>query len=120
MDAVAVFVQIHDLYTYFGVVPIPLSPDESKTLTAVAVEKVTTPVIASVAGRLAMRKDIGASRGAHVWKDFEKVVIRAEPSSPFQADGELLGATDALEITPEPAALQILRPPEKRQDPAAP
>ena len=112
LDAVAVFVQVHDLYTYFGALPIPLSAEESQSLTAVAMEKVTTPVVASVASRLATRRDIGSSRGAHVWSDFTKVVIRAEPPAPFQADGELLGATDALEITPEPGGLLILRPPQ--------
>jgi diacylglycerol kinase family enzyme len=68
-------------------------------------------VIASVAGRLAARRDLGETRGAHVWRDFSKLVVHADPVAPFQADGELLGTTDGLEITPEPEALRVVRPP---------
>lgn len=115
VDAVAAFVQIHDLYTYFGIVPIALSTTPSVGLTAAAVEQVSVPVIASVAGRLATRRDMAQSRGAHVWQDFSKLVVLAEPAAPFQADGELLGTTDALEITPEPRALLVIRPQEDPQ-----
>ena len=110
VDAVAAFVQIHDLYTYFGAVPISLSTEPAEALTAIAIEKVSAPVVASIASRLASRRDMAQTRGAHVWHDFTKIVIRAEPSAPFQADGELLGATDDLEVTPEPDALLILHP----------
>jgi len=109
-DAVAVFVQVHDLYTYFGAIPITLSADPGEELTAVAVEKVSVPVIGSIAGRLAARRDMAGSRGVRTFRDFEKLIIEADPSSPFQADGELLGATSSLEITPERDALVVLRP----------
>jgi diacylglycerol kinase family enzyme len=111
VDAVATFVQVHDLYTYFGAFPIALSTETPRDLTAVAIERISAPVIASVAGRLAARRDLGETRGAHVWRDFSKLVVHADPVAPFQADGELLGTTDGLEITPEPEALRVVRPP---------
>ena len=113
VDAVAVFVQIHDLYTYFGAVPISISTTPADSLTAVAVEKVTTPIIATIAGRLVARRDMTQTRGAHAWHDFSKLVVQADPATPFQADGELLGTTDGLEVTPEPSALLVVRPPKE-------
>jgi len=116
VDAVAVFVQVHDLYTYFGAVPISLSTATADELTAIAVEKVSAPVIAAIASRLATRRDMARTRGAHAWHDFGKLVVHAEPAAPFQADGELLGTTDGLEITPEPSALLVVHPPEEAQE----
>lgn len=113
IDAVAAFVQVHDRYTYLGAVPIALSTTRADGLTAIAVEKVTTPLIAAIAARLAARRDMAQTRGAHAWHDFAKLVAHAEPAAPFQADGELLGTTDGLEITPEPAALLVVHPLEE-------
>jgi diacylglycerol kinase family enzyme len=112
VDAVAVFVQVHDLYTYFGAIPISLSTTPAGELTAIAVEKVSTPVIATVAARLAARRDMAQTGGVHSWHDFAKLVIQAEPAAPFQADGEMLGTTDGLEVTPEPGALLVVHPAE--------
>ena len=65
---------------------------------------------AGILSRLGTRQDLGKMKGITVWQDFHKLVVHAEPRAPFQADGELLGSTGGLEVTPVPAGLLVLTP----------
>jgi len=110
VDAVTVLVQVHHLFTYFGRIPLMLSHEPTDGLTAAAVERVAPLPAAGILGRLGTRRDLGKMKGITVWQDFHKLVLHAEPQSPFQADGELLGLTGGLEVTPVPAGLLVLTP----------
>ncbi len=110
VHATTVLVQVHDMYTYWGRVPLRIDPDPGDGLTAIAMERVsTTGAIALVARGVANQK-MDKQRGVHVFRDLEKLVIHAEPAARFQADGELLGATESVEITPAYDALTVIAP----------
>ncbi len=110
VDASTVLVQVHDMYTYWGRVPLRFDPEPDEGLTAVAMERVSTTGAASLVGRALLRRPMDRQNGVHVFHDLEKLVIHAEPSAKFQADGELLGATDSVEITPAYDALTVVAP----------
>ena len=110
VDAVAVMVQVHDPFTYFGKVPLRLSPHPGRGLTVLAVESLAVRTALSVVSRAVAGRSLDRTPGVHVWHNPVKIVVEAEPASRFQADGELLGSADWLEITPVPEALSVLTP----------
>jgi diacylglycerol kinase family enzyme len=110
VDAVAVMCQVHDPFTYFGRMPLRLSPTPGDGLTVLAVEALPVRRVPRVLARAATGRDLSAVNGLTVWRDPFKVVIEADPPSRFQADGELLGNADWLEITPVPDALAVMVP----------
>ena len=108
VDAVAVMCQVHDPYTFFGRMPLRLSPTPTEGLTVVAVEELPVRRVPAVLARASVGRDLSAIPGFTVWHDPAKVVVEAEPPGRFQADGELLGTADWLEITPVPGALMVM------------
>jgi diacylglycerol kinase family enzyme len=107
--AVSVLVQVHDVYTYFGRLPLRLGPP-GQGPTALAAERLTVVGTLDLVRRAALRGSPAGQRGVRAWSGFEKLVIEADPQSHFQADGELLGPTSSLEVTPVPEALTVLAP----------
>jgi len=110
VHAASVLVQVHDLYTFWGRVPLRLTPDVGDGLTAVAIERVSAARTVSLAARGMLRRNLGNGRGTRVFHDFDKLVIHAEPAAAFQADGEMLGKADSVEITPAYDALSVIAP----------
>jgi diacylglycerol kinase family enzyme len=110
VHASSVLVQVHDTYTYWGRVPLRLSPDHGDGPTALAMERVSITGTLGLAARGILRSKLERQRGAQVFHEFEKLIIHAEPSAGFQADGEMLGKTDSVEITPAYDALSIVVP----------
>lgn len=111
VDAVTLMAQVHDPYTYFGRVPMRLAPRGEPGLKVVAIESLALPRAVPMTLRAMTGKRLERVKGVHVWRNPGKVIVEADPSSRFQADGELLGSTDWLEVTPVPAGLQVLTPP---------
>lgn len=111
IHASSVLVQVHDLYTYWGRVPLRLDPDPGEGPTAVIIERVSVTATVGLAARGLLRRNLAAQRGAHVVQSFEKLIIDADPAARFQADGELLGQTESVEITPAYDALSVIVPP---------
>ena len=110
INASTVLVQVHDMYTYWGRVPLRLTPDPGDGLTAVAIERVSVTGTVGLAARGLLKRSLQRQRGVHVFHDLEKLIIHAEPAAQFQADGELLGTTESVEITPAYDALSVVVP----------
>ncbi len=110
VPAVAVLVQIHGLYTYFGKLPLYLSPGYGPGLTAAAVERLTPTAALAIARRSVTKRSLAGAPGCTLFQNFDSLAIAADGLAPFQADGELLGAATSIRITPAPAAVRILSP----------
>ena len=110
IHAASVLVQVHDLYTYWGPAPLRLTPEHGDGPTALAIERVAVLRAAGLAARGLVRRRMESQRGAHVFHEFEKLIVHAEPAAAFQADGELLGKADSVEITPAYDALSVIAP----------
>ena len=108
--ASTVLVQIHDMYTYWGRVPLSLTSDTGDGITAIALERVSINSAVGLVTRGLLRRSTDSQRGVHVFRDLERLTVYAEPPAQFQADGELLGTTDSVEITPAYDALVVIAP----------
>ncbi len=110
VHATSVLVQVHDLYTYWGRVPLRLTKDHGDGPTALAMESLSVQRTLGLAARGLMQGRTEGQRGGHVFHEFQKLIVHAEPSAAFQADGELLGQADSVEITPAYDALSVIAP----------
>ena len=108
--AATVLVQVHDMYTYWGRVPLRLTTDPGDGLTALGVERVSTNKAVSLVARVLLKRPIEKQRGSHLFHDVQKLIIHAEPPAQFQADGELLGSTESVEVTPAYDAISVITP----------
>ena len=108
--AASVLVQVHDPYTYWGRLPLRFTSDPGDGPTALVVERLSVPAAAGLAARGLLRGNLHGRGGANVFEEFEKLIVQAEPSAAFQADGELLGEAESVEITPAYDALSVIAP----------
>ena len=112
-DGVAALTQVHHPYTYFGRIPLHIAPRPVNGLAAVVAEDLEVHRAAGIFARAVLRRPLGQHLGASLYTCFDRLTIEAEPATPFQADGEHLGAASLIEITPAPDALLVVRNPEK-------
>ncbi|NIA24429.1 MAG: hypothetical protein GWP04_02550 [Gammaproteobacteria bacterium] len=110
VDAAALLVQVHDPYTYFGRVPLRISRRPHTGLAALLVERLTLPRIPAILAAAVTGADLRRIPGVHVWEDVRQIDVSADPPSPVQADGELLGAVDTVRFSARPRGLRVIAP----------
>jgi len=109
-DALAALTQVHDPYTYFGRIPLHLVKDPPRGMATLGVGRLGYRNATRVVFRVVLRRQHTESSGTHLWTDYERISISADPPAPFQADGELLGTANELTIQPIEHGLLMLRP----------
>lgn len=109
-DAVVALTQVHHPYTYFGRLPLHLTPDPPDAVATLAASDLGVPRAAEIFSRAAVGLNHRDATGTKLWTDFRRLTIAAEPRSPFQADGEMLGYADHLTLSPTEGAMKVLRP----------
>ncbi len=109
MDAVSVLAQVHRPYTYFGKLPLHITSHPTAGMAAAAVDDLAVRRASEIVTRAVLGRPFPERLGMTVWTNFDRLTIEADPPTPFQADGELLGITDGIHITPEEDALLVLR-----------
>ena len=109
-SAVAVMVQVHHVYTYFGRVPLYLSKSAGTGLTAAAIGRLAPAAAAGIARRAVFARSLASAPQARLISDFELLTVEAAAPAPFQADGEPLGTGTRFEVRPAPDAIRILSP----------
>ncbi len=110
VPAVSVFIQVHDLYTYFGRLPMRLTHGVHDGPAAVALSRLDPLLAARVVGRLLLRRDLARLGAVHRWTGFDRLTVEVDELAPFQADGEHLGHTHSLKIAPLLDALLVMVP----------
>jgi len=108
VDAVTVFVQVHSRFTYFGRMPLRLSPHPGPA--AVAIERMSPIRTVRFALQAVRTGNFEAIAGVTVWTPFDRLVVEADTEAPFEADGELLGSASRLEVNIVPRALRVVDP----------
>ena len=105
-DAVAMVVQLHDTFTYFGRLPLRLGPgDGPKAMVATTLGALRT---VRMVLRAATGRDPAAIRGIEIWRGFDELTIEADPVTLLEADGELLGMASSLTVTPDATRLLVV------------
>lgn len=109
-DAVAAFVQIHRMYSYFGRVPLQLAGHQPGTLTTLVVHEMPPHRALPVLARALTTGQVGKVKGCELWTGVEHLSITADPPAALQTDGELLGEVAETRIHVEPNALLVAAP----------
>ena len=109
-EAVAVLVQIHPAYTYFGRTALHLASNPPRPMTLLVVESLPARRVLRIASALLTRGDLGAIGGLRVWEDVNSFSIGADPAVEGQADGELTGTWKELTARVLPEALRLVVP----------
>lgn len=109
-DAVAVLTQIRWPYTYFGSIPLKLTPRAEPGLAVGIVTRVPIRRAIMLGGTALLGRGMARLEGVDVWQGVDSFEIDAEPPSKIQADGELLGDVVKLRVTLERDALRIIAP----------
>jgi diacylglycerol kinase family enzyme len=87
---------------------MPSSP--SLGVATLAANDLGLPRSAEIFTRAAIGLRHREATGIKLWTDYDSVSIDAEPATPFQADGELLGLAHDATLTPVEGAILVLRP----------
>lgn len=109
-DALAALTQVHDPYTYFGKVPLRLTAEPPTGVATLAANDLGVTRATEIFSRAAIGLNHRDATGIRLWTDYERLDIEAEPRTPFQADGELIGYASHIAVTPQEDALLVLRP----------
>ena len=109
-NAVAVMVQILHPYTYFGRVPLQITKEPTRGLTAVAIGELSPWAAVNLARRAVVTRSLVGAPGCTVFADLAGLRATAEPAAPHQADGESLGSGTTFAVTPAVDALRVLAP----------
>jgi len=109
-DAVVVLTQVHNPYTYLGRMPLHLTDDPPNGIATLAANDLGILKAAEIFGRAMLRRGHREGTGTKLWTEYEELTIDAEPKTPFQADGELLGYASRLVVRPVKDAINVLRP----------
>lgn len=109
-DALVALTQVHDPYTYFGKLPLRLTPDAPEGIATLAANNLGLRKATEIFSRAAMGFSHREATGVRLWTGYEHLEVEAEPRSPFQADGELLGYASHLVVRPVEDGLFVLRP----------
>jgi len=112
IDGVAALTQVHHPYTYFGPVPLHITKEPVDGLAAVVAGDLEVHRSAEIFIRAILKRPITERLDARVYTCFDMLTIDADPMTPFQADGEHLGLTSHVEITPAVDAILAVRDPE--------
>lgn len=109
-DGVAALTQVHDPYTYFGRWPLRLTSEPPEGVATLAANDLGVARAAEIFSRAAVGLNHRDATGTRLWTDYQQLDVEAEPRTPFQADGELLGYASHITVAPEDDALLVLRP----------
>ncbi|MGH8927592.1 MAG: diacylglycerol/lipid kinase family protein [Acidimicrobiia bacterium] len=109
-DAVAVLIQFHPIYTYFGRIGLRLGKDHPDPMSVLVVESLPARRTARIGAAVLGGGDLDHLPGMSVWSGLDSITLEADPPVWGQADGELTGAWKAASVTVHPRALQVLVP----------
>ncbi|REK21314.1 MAG: hypothetical protein DWQ40_04215 [Actinobacteria bacterium] len=105
----AAAVQFRNVYTYFGRMPIAITPEKPNPMTALLLERLRRRRVPTIATRLLTKRGLEGMSDMEVWKDVETLEATADPPIAMQADGESLGMVDHATISWAPDSISLIR-----------
>jgi diacylglycerol kinase (ATP) len=109
--AVTVLAQVRWPYAYFGPLQLRLTPTSTEGFDVLIMERCTPRLLIEALSCMALAPArLENVPGLEVWANCEQLVIRAEPATLCQADGELLGKSRYLKASRSADKLLIVAP----------
>jgi diacylglycerol kinase family enzyme len=102
--------QFRDVYTYFGRVPLRLSPAPPDPMHVLVPESIRMRRVLAILRGAVGGSGLGGVAGFSVWENVGRIRFTAESPVLVQADGELLGRATEGTVVHRPDALAVLVP----------
>lgn len=109
--ATAAMIQFREIYTYFGKVPLRITPSTPDPMTVLVVKRLRRRHIPRIAATVFAGRDLESIPDMEVWRRVDSFELQADPPVEVQADGEALGMADGGTVVWAPAALAVIVPP---------
>jgi diacylglycerol kinase (ATP) len=104
----AALIQFRNVYTYFGSIPVRVSPDHPDPMTVLTVGRMRRRRIPRVLTTLARNGDLGTIPEWTVARNVKDLKLKADPAVAAQADGESLGMVDGGHLEWAPDTIQVI------------
>lgn len=101
-------VQFRSVYTYFGSIPLRVSPDEPDPMTVLTIGRLRRKRIPRIVATLARKGDLGDIPEWKVSRHVSGLQFTADPPVAAQADGESLGMVDGGRVEWAPESLRVI------------
>lgn len=111
-EAIAALLQFRQVYTYFGQIPLRVSPDRPDPMTLLTISRLRRRRVPRIITTLLRNGDLSSIPEMTVVHNVKQVEIVADPPVAAQADGESLGLVDAGVVEWAPGSLQVLAGPQ--------
>ncbi|MGH8914682.1 MAG: diacylglycerol/lipid kinase family protein [Acidimicrobiia bacterium] len=109
--AAAALIQFRNLYTYFGSIPLRISPEPPDPMTVLTMGRLRRRRIPGIIITLLRNGDLGSIPDWKVSRNVESLELSADPPVAAQADGESLGMVDGGSVDWAPGSLRVVGPP---------
>jgi diacylglycerol kinase family enzyme len=106
--ASTVLVQFRSVYTYFGVIPIRITPDEPDPMTVLTMASLRRRRIPRIIATALRNGDLSSIPEWTVFRHVKSLDMEADPEAAAQADGESLGMVDGGRIEWAPDSLRVV------------
>ncbi len=106
--ASTILVQFRSVYTYFGSMPLRLSPEHPDPMTVLSIGRLRRSRIPSIITALLRNRDLGVIPEWNVLRHVKRLEMDADPPAAAQADGESLGMVDGGTIEWAPDSLRVV------------
>ncbi|HKX75439.1 MAG TPA: diacylglycerol kinase family protein [Acidimicrobiia bacterium] len=110
VEALAVLVQFHPVYTYFGRLQLKLGDTPSESMTVLTVDSLPARRLLRIGATLLTGADLDKIPGFRVWREVDDLQIDATPAIAGQADGELTGSWNQARVTLWTDAVRVVVP----------
>ncbi len=110
VEALAILIQFHPIYTYFGRLKLKLAETAAGSMTVLTVDSLPARRLLRIASTLLRGADLGQVPGFRIWRGVEEFQIEGTPSISGQADGELTGTWTEARASFLPDAISVVAP----------
>ncbi len=113
---IAALLQFRQVYTYFGAIPLRVSPERPDPMTMLIINRLRRRRIPSIVTKLLRNGELGTVPEMNVVPHVKRIEVTAEPPVAVQADGESLGLVDGGIVEWVPGSLRIVAGPRPVPD----
>jgi diacylglycerol kinase family enzyme len=108
--ATAAMIQFREIYTYFGKIPLRITPSHPDPMSVLVLKRLRRRNIPRIAAIVFAGRDLSTIPDMDVWRRVDLFELRADPPVEVQADGEALGMVDGGTVEWAPDALAVVVP----------
>jgi diacylglycerol kinase family enzyme len=106
----AAVVQFREVYTYFGAIPLRISPEAPDPMTLLTMSRLRRKRIPRIVTTIFRNGDLGSIPEMTVFPNVKRIELVANPPVAAQADGESLGVIDGGTVEWAPESLRVITP----------